>query len=258
MYYMNNYGVKNERDFVNQLNNKRYGEINILLQLFLEDLYEEQFDYNEKIECYKIEKLYKTDIVISIKSIKKYISIKMGSRNSVHTIGISEFIHFLIENNIPKNIINDYLLYHYGDGTTNGTGINRISVSEFKNKNQKLIDNINEHLNNYELQKTVIEKFVLGKNNSFKGVDAIIHGKPEDFIYIKAKDVKKVLLSFNNFYSTGVHFSKIFCQPTNRCINKNPKYESRRFTVQFKWYSIYDDIIYNMYLQSLEDNYQQC
>ena len=36
------------------------------------------------------------------------------------------------------------------------------------------------------------------------------------------------------------------CQPKNRCLNYNTKYEKDRFCIQIKWYSIFDDIIENM------------
>ena len=74
----------------------------------------------------------KTDIFIKINNIKKRISIKSGIKNSVHVEPISEFIHFLIENNIEKKYIISYLKYHYADGTTNGSGIKRVSISEYK------------------------------------------------------------------------------------------------------------------------------
>ena len=31
-----------------------------------------------------------------------------------------------------------------------------------------------------------------------------------------------------------------------KCLNKNFKYENKRFIVQIKWYSLFDDIIRNM------------
>ena len=50
-------------------------------------------------------------------------------------------------------------------------------------------------------------------------------------------------------YSTGVNFSSLFCQPKTRNINLNPLYERKRYCVQVKWYSLFDDIILSMYLR---------
>ena len=52
-----------------------------------------------------------------------------------------------------------------------------------------------------------------------------------------------ILMSKQNIYSTGVHFVNLFCQPMTRNLNYNPKYEKKRFCVQIKWYSIFDDIM---------------
>lgn len=178
MYYMNNYGVQIEKEFVNHLNNKTYGEINYLLRLFIDDLYKKKFDNSEKIKCIKIPGLYKTDITIEIQNIIKYISIKSGSRNSVHTIRISEFIHFLISNNVPRDVIIEYLKYHYADGTTNGKGKIRMSASEYKINHQENIENINKYLNKKEIEKAtkhlnnemeeVAEEFYKTKKNKEK------------------------------------------------------------------------------------------
>lgn len=64
----------------------------------------------------------------------KGISIKKGYKNSVHVERISDFIHFLIENNIDREIVTEYLKYHYADGSTNGKGIKRLSVEEYKKR----------------------------------------------------------------------------------------------------------------------------
>ena len=53
-------------------------------------------------------------------------------------------------------------------------------------------------------------------------------------------------------YSTGIHFSNLFVQSQNRCLNFNPKYEKARYNVQIKWYSLFDDIIENLYYKNNE------
>ena len=50
-----------------------------------------------------------------------------------------------------------------------------------------------------------------------------------------------------NLKSSGVHFGPLFCGPMTRNLNNNPKYESKRFCIQIKWYSLHDDIIKYLY-----------
>ncbi len=244
-----NDGFQNEDEFVKYLNGKKYCDIIFNLQLFLEDLYG-FVDDNDIVKCYKSSAPYKYDIIIEINSIVKRISIKKGVKNSLHAEPISEFVHFLISNKMPREMVINFLKYHYADGTTNGSGVNRIPISEYKKSHQKEIDEINEFLNRKQILIKAINRFVIKGRNSIYKIDAVIYGVPEDFIWIKRKDIYKILVNKRNEYSTSIHFSCLTYQPMDRCLNRNPKYESNRYISQIKWYNIGDDIIENM-----NDNY---
>ena len=170
----------------------------------------------------------------------------MKIKNSVHTEPVSEFIHFLIENKIPRNIIINILKYHYADGSTNGTGRNRLSVSEYKIDHQEEIDEINKYINTEDLLKKFIDRFIITGRNSTDSIDAILYGVPEDFFWIKTKNIYDILLSKKEEYSSSIHFSRLTYQPLDRCLNYNPRYDSRRFIIQIKWYNLCDDIIETM------------
>lgn len=247
-------GFKNEIEFVNELNGKKFYELEFLFQEFIEDLYP-TISKNEIIKCYKNEELQKSDILIDIDGVVKRISIKKGIKNSVHIEPISEFIHFLIENKIPKEVVIDYLKYQYGDGTTNGTGAIRLSVEEYKKTHQHEIDRINEYFNKNDILSKAIDRFLLQGRNSTQKIDGLIYGVTEDFIWIKSEDIKRLFFKKKNDYSTGVHFSFLSCQPFDRCINRNQKYERRRFCVQLKWYNIFDDVIYYINEKCLSKRY---
>ena len=215
------------------------------LQLFIKDLFN-GINISDNIKCYKNEELQKYDIIIEFGSVIKRISIKKGVKNSVHAEPISEFIHFLIENKMPREMINSFLKYHYADGTTNGTGNDRIKIEEYKKIHQLEIDEVNSFINQEYIIKKAIERFITKGRNSKYCIDAIIYGVPEDFIWIKTENIYSILLSKRNIYSTSIHFSSLTYQPLNRCINRNPKYEKDRFISQVKWYNLCDDIIEQM------------
>lgn len=71
----------------------------------------------------------------------------------------------------------------------------------------------------------------------------IIYGFYDDFIFITKDEIKDIINSKIDYYSTGVHFVSLSCQTLTRCLNYNPKYEKNRFCVQIKWYNFFDDII---------------
>lgn len=235
-------GYLTEQYIVNYLNGKKVKNLNIMYLEMIENLFE-NINQEDRIISWKNPFLQKTDLFIKINNEIKRISVKSGIKNSVHVEPISEFIHFLIKNNVERKYIIYYLKYHYADGTTNGSGLKRISAEEYKKENQKEIDLLNKRLNNKELIGKAIDRFILKGNNDIHSIDAIIYGSYDDFIYITRKEIINIILNKTNIYSTGVHFSSLSCQPMNRCLNYNSKYEKNRFCVQIKWYNLFDDII---------------
>lgn len=237
-------GFDNEYKFVNYLNGKQIRELNPLFRDLINDLFG-YLDDKFVINAWKNHLPQKTDIFVKINDIKKGISIKKGIKNSVHVEGISEFIHFLIENKVNKDIIIEYLKYHYADGSTNGKGENRVSISEYKLINQEKIDEINKVFNSEKLLLAAINRFILKGNNSDYYIDAIIYGEVDDFLWVMKRDVRKIILSKKDEYSTSVHFGPLTCQPLARNLTYNPGLEKRRFCVQIKWYNLCDNIIEN-------------
>lgn len=237
-------GYDNEYEFVKYLNRKKVQALNPLFREFIEDLFG-VIDDNHFITSWRNHYPQKADIFIKINGIIKGISIKKGSRNSVLVERISDFIHFLIENGVNREVVINYLKYHYADGSTNGKGDCRISVDEYKKYNMASIDMINRVFNEDRILNKAVDRFVLKGNNSKNYIDAIVYGEVNDFLWIIGDDVKKVIMDKKD-YSSAVHFGGLTCQPKNGCLNYNPKYEKDRFCVQIKWYSIFDDIIKNM------------
>lgn len=235
-------GFQNEDEFVKYLNNKTINNLNPIFQDLIFDLYG-NISEKEIIKCQLNPNKQKADILLNIANIQKGISIKKGVKNSVHIEPVNQFINFLIECKIPKNIINEVLLYHYGDGTIDGSGKERISSTEYKLNNQKKLDLINKYFNEKEILIKAVDRFVLTGNNSEKPIDAIIYGVIDDFIWINKNEIIDIILSNRHRERTGLAFGSLFYQPMNRCLNYNPKYEYARNYIQIKWYHLSDDII---------------
>ena len=239
-------GFQNEIIIAKYLNNKKVKEVNPIFKDLITKLYrnideesiiKSEIDYTKK----------KYDLIINIDNVIKRISIKKGINNSVHVEGISSFIHFLIDSGIEKNVIEEYLKYHYADGTTNGIGKKRLSSEKYKEQNQDKIDYINSKINTPYMLDRAINRFVLqGKNSSIK-IDGIIYGTVNDFFFLTKEEIRDIIMSQIILKSSGVHFGPLFCGPMTRNLNNNPKYESKRFCIQIKWYSLHDDIIKYLY-----------
>ena len=219
-------GYQNEFEFVKYLNNKMVKELNPLFSDLIEELFP-NVQANDVIKCWRNHFKQKSDIFIKINTTIKGISIKKGIKNSVHVEPISEFIHFLIENKVNNEIINKYLYFHYADGSTNGKGNIRISSEEYKLSHQNEIDEINSIINSTNLLYKVADRFILRVTNSEYSISALIYGTVDDFIWIKRDDIKKLIVSKSSQYSSAVHFGPLTCQPKDRCLNYNPKYEKK-------------------------------
>lgn len=235
-------GFHNEYQFVAYLNHRKVKNCHPLFQELLFDLYSNLKDEDE-ILSWKNHELQKTDIFIKINNIVKRVSLKCGIKNSVHSEPISEFIHFLIENKISKANVTAYLKYHYADGTTNGTGIVRMPIEEYKKLHQQEIDEINLAFNQKDILENMVKRFVLQGRNSKEEIDVLIYGTIYDFMYLKNEEIKEIICNSHDSYSTAVHVGPLTIQPILRNLNHNSKYDRKRFMVQVKWYCLHDDII---------------
>lgn len=235
-------GYKNEDEFVQYLNKKKVCQVNPMFYDFLESIFGKIHD-DDIIWAWKNDQLEKADIFIKINNIIKRISIKKGVKNSVHAEPISMFLKFLTNNGFDQKTIVNILKYHYADGTTDGTGAERFSVAQYKEKYQDEINQINKVMNQADFIRKAIDKLVLKGNQGDKSIDCIIYGIVEDFIWITKEEVIQILLNKKDEYSSGLHISHLSLQPMARCLNKNPRYEKDRHYIQAKWYNISDDII---------------
>ena len=235
-------GYNNEYNFVLEFNNKKVKELNPLLHDLVYSIF---YDISEEdiIKSWRNHYDQKTDIFLKIGDAIKGVSIKMGSRNSVHVESIWEFERFFLDHDIPKNIICKYLEFHYADGTINNSGSLRLSSEDYKKDNQFKIDKINEYFKKPEIISSAIDRFVLRGNNSEYQISAIIFGEPNNFLWITKNDIIKILSKKSDDYCSSPHFSELVCQPMNRCLNYNAKYEKYRRYIQIKWYSLFDNII---------------
>ena len=102
-------GYQNENEFVMSLNRKKFSSLLPNFQDLLLNLYG-NLDNDNVVYCRKDYEKKKFDIEIIVNGIIKRISIKKGINNSVHVEGISSFIHFLIDSNVSREAVIEYVL----------------------------------------------------------------------------------------------------------------------------------------------------
>jgi len=230
-----------ELTFVNYLNDKLYKQTNPLFQDLLKTLYP-RIKENDKIIAYKYGKYAKADIVIIVRGKRKGISIKTGSKNSVHLGNIDKFTKFLLSNGYTKT--DELKRYLYSDGTNNNTGKIRLTVDEYKCFNLREIEDINDEID--KIRKKLIMRFLIKTDINYKvEVDAFIYGYVNDFLWATKDEVVDFLCE-KKLESSGVHVSSLFLQNWDKNIKRNDKYEYCRNYIQIKWYSLLGDLIFIM------------
>ena len=238
---MNN-GLTNEKNIILMLNGKSLLDLNDNLKSFIIFLFKD-VNENDLIISGKINGKQKADIFIKINYNIKYISIKSGSENSIHSECIDSFIKFLQGLKVRENILNYLLLYHYGDDTLDGSGIKRYSAEECKLKYRDNIMIFNKYVSYNNILTKIIDRFLfLGTKNNKYAVDAIYYGNEHYGIWASREEILNYLINNKCFYMKSIHFSSLTFQNLGRNINKNKKSEFHRKYIQIKWFSIVSDM----------------
>lgn len=239
-------GYQNEFDFIRSINNKKYNQLNPLIQDMLKALYP-NINNQDIVKAYKYGKFAKADIIIDINGLLKGISIKYGAKNSVHLEPIEKFVKYLQSMKFQET--DNLLRYLYSDGTNDNTGNIRQPAAQYKINNIDNIYFINQNLE--RIKSELIVKFLIKTDINYKvNVDLFIIGSPNDFIWATSEEVINYLTA-NSCNSTSVHISNLFIQNWDKNLKYNPKYEYCRNYIQVKWYSMFDDFIKIMCLRSL-------
>lgn len=247
-----NEGLLNEERMIVALNHKLFDELNANLQTFVLQLIPE-LDKRKRINCYKAEEYTKPDIVISQGDKVRYVSLKTGTSDTMHNEKIEPFVEFLKENGFDDYTIESFLLYHYGDGTTDGTGERRMGVYEVRQKYDKRITAMNAAFNK---DKEFVKKFAdrvmwQGVNPLAMPADVIYHGTEEYGTYMSKFQMSRHIERKDWSYMVfAVHVGPFIIRPKARYPGREIKNDENRRIVVVNYPRIQADIpwIRNRYL----------
>lgn len=225
-------GYQNEFLFVLEFNNKKVKELNPLLREVIDDLFP-NINENSIIKSWRNHiNNQKADIFIKINNIVRSISIKKGSRNSIHVESLDSFTNFLRLLGVNEKSINTYIDYHRS----------KMTSKEYINENKELLNDFNNEIKKIEMFY-FINRFLLKGKLSMYPVDGLIYGTPNDFFWLNEKELYNIVDKSKNKESNSPHIGCFFIQPMNRCLNGNTTYLRETDYVQIKWYSLFDDIL---------------
>ena len=255
------HGNENELNIVDVLKNKRYKDLNLNLKSFISYVCEHKGiklgDTTTIDAKYETNTKLKQDFYLYVDDVKIYISVKMGSGNSVHQEKCEDFIDYIKENfNANDEICNAWRLFLWADGTFDGSGSiekdadgiikTRFTATQFKTLYPQERRVLQTFLN--ENKRELIEHFLfIGRHNS--KVDFIYHGTPQHGSWIyKDKIVDYQVdneLSLNQNNRSCLTVGKMTVQSWN--ISKKGTSEGKRGQLQVKYGRISEDL-YNLML----------
>ena len=241
-----NIGIQNEENFVKAINNKTYDELSKHLQYFLHFLFP-VIDTSKKFHCSMTTNYIKPDICISLESEMQYVSLKYGQSDVFHNENILTFIEFLRKNDISEESIKTYLLFHYGDGTTDGTGKNRYTAVELRFHYREELQKLNEELNkNKEFVKKFVDRAMFqGVNSLANRADYIYHGDPDYGIFLSRYQLLNRIETKNfSFMTECVHIGPLVLRPHARYSNKTVRNDQSRHIVEASYPKIVQAIMY--------------
>ena len=239
-------GIINEEKLCEAINGKTYYELNDNLRFFIHYLFS-RVDKEKKFKCFQTENFIKPDICIQQEKECKYVSVKYGQSETIHNENIKTFVIFLKECGISDESIQTYLLYHYGDGTTDGTGKNRLSSIEVRFRYEERIDKMNEEFNK---TKEFIKKFadrVLfnGVNPDANKAEFIYYGDSDYGVFVSRNQFMRHIERKNWAYmTTCIHVGPFVIRPHARYSNKEIRNEEHRHTVTINYPRFSSDLNY--------------
>ncbi len=238
-----NKGFLNEQLIVEALNGKQFSEINYNLQSMMKDLFGGP-DNECIIECKQVEGPYKPDIYIKYKGETKYISVKSGRANTLHGENIRDFILFLRHIGVSERTQKILLLFHYGDGTINGSGTKRMNSYEVNSRLNKLIQEANKELNSdHSLIDKVIHRMI------FQGIDEtapqagyIYFGSPEYGKIVSRKQIYTYINYRSWVYYNCLHIGPMVLKPHARYADREIKHINLREKLDCYWPNLSDEL----------------
>ena len=241
-----NDGLMNEEQIIRAIDGKTYYQLNANLQHFLYFILP-RLDRNKKISCFHAEDYTKPDICISQDGTFRYISVKHGTAEAVHEERLDTFIEFLKENGIDDYTIESYLLYHFGDGTTDGTGENRLDHFNVFVKFNDRIAKLNEKFNETrEFVKNFANRVLFqGVNPLATPADIIYHGD-EDFGSFISKNqiMRHIELRKWDYMTSVVHIGPFILRPKARYPGREVQNDDYRRRVAVSYPKLVNDIMY--------------
>lgn len=251
---MNN-GIKNEEKIVISYDGKKVKALSMFQKQVIKRLFGNVND-NDVVYSGLCHRISKGDVYLQINNEIKYLSIKSGNTDSMHFESIVSFILFFRKLGVSEKTQKILLLFHYGDGTLDGTGSRRMLFEELYIKYKYLIEFASKELNSKEIVSKCLDRFVIkGTENSKVPVDYFYYGDDNYGVLCSSQDLKRFVLSRNYDHYKTLHVGPMSFQPYLRDVNGISRHQYKRNIVQVKWHYFLTDLQKTLQFNNKQNKY---
>lgn len=237
---MPNSGLENEKEIIAALDGKSVASLNPSLKALVESLFPLA---SGTISCSKGLAHEKPDLVISLGSEIRYVSVKSGHAVSVHEESLTTLIPFFRSLEIPNHILKTLVYFHYGDGTLDGTGPTRFTSENLRHLFKSYFHEASSYLTNRRFISPFFERFVFrGIETNGHEVDALYYGGVEKGISATRKEIYKSLYNHPYRHTGTINLGPLTYQPAVRNFYGYGEEEKRRNEAEIKWRGIGYDL----------------
>lgn len=238
----NKQGFENQNKLVILLDGQRVDKLEPALKSIIKEIFPEA-NNQEVITCSSLkENDIKPRIIINLGDKCAYLSVFMGSGNSVHQENIKTFLPYCEEElKMTSDEKDAFLQILYGDGTIDGNSESkdRLNDAQIKREYTKQISIVQGFLNNNK--RALVERFlVYGKSGLDKNIksDYIYYGTEATGRLISSSDAVDHIVDQKASTSAVLSIGSLTIQTWNRNLNKKIEKEKKRNSIQVKWGSI--------------------
>ena len=241
-----NDGDLREKEVIHELDNHFVKDLSNNMRHLLKALFG-VIDDQMLVKCEKVDEFCKTDFIIEYDGRKRNVSMKSGKAVIVHNEVISNFLSFLKEKGISERTIETIGLFHYGDGTVDGTGSDeRQSYEDVSTALAERIKEANTELNsNMDFILEIMNRCVFkGAREEFLEADCVYFGDKDYGEVATKKQFIKNTMRRGFDYFDHLHIGPILLRPHSRYVKKDISYQRNRDRIVCYWPHLREDIEY--------------
>lgn len=239
-----NPGIKKEEEVVLTLNEKKIKDLKPNFKFLLSEMFDHLED-DKVVQSNLVGGFQKPDFFITYDNQRKFISMKSGQAKIVHQEKLDTFIQFLKDIGVNEYCIEIFLYHHFGDGTMDGTGKERMSYSELQFRMRDQIRKFNKEVNvNKDIVAAVVDRCVfLGSQKDNIPADYLYFGDENYGVMCSRKQVQKHIYRKSWLYMDNLHIGPLQFRPHARLIQKREN-EEGRLKVDAWWAGLDKDVDY--------------